>query len=91
MQVHDSRQMMNSSEALNRSGLREVGRFPGVSSHDPNTPAYKKTVVHMRVLAVKGESPLPRTNFRCVIPLHSKGWRGRESGASRVIDSREMR
>jgi formate dehydrogenase major subunit len=29
-----------------------------------HTPAYKETAVKLQVLNLKGESPLPRTNFR---------------------------
>jgi formate dehydrogenase major subunit len=46
------------------------------SSHtDPvtNTPAYKETSVHMKVLAEVGESPLPRINFRFGHPTPQNG------------------
>jgi formate dehydrogenase major subunit len=42
-----------------------VNRLTG-SHSDPvtHTPGYKETAVKLEVLAVKGESPLPRANFR---------------------------
>jgi formate dehydrogenase major subunit len=46
------------------------------SSHtDPvtNTPAYKETSVHMKVLAEVGESPLPRSNSRFGHPTPQNG------------------
>jgi formate dehydrogenase major subunit len=46
------------------------------SSHaDPvtNTPAYKETSVHMKVLSEVGESPLPRTNSRFGHPTPQDG------------------
>jgi predicted molibdopterin-dependent oxidoreductase YjgC len=46
------------------------------SSHtDPvtNTPAYKKSSVHMKVLAKVGESPLPRINPRFGHPTPPNG------------------
>ena len=38
-----------------------------------HTPAYKETSVSMKVLAAKGESPLPGTNFRFGHPTPQKG------------------
>jgi formate dehydrogenase major subunit len=46
------------------------------SSHtDPatHTPAYKETAVNLEVLAVSGESPLPRINHRFGHPTPQKG------------------
>jgi formate dehydrogenase major subunit len=45
------------------------------SHSDPvtHTPAYKETAVKLEVLAPKGESPLPRTNFRFGHPTPQRG------------------
>ena len=45
------------------------------SHTDPvtHTPAYKETTVRMEVLAVKGESPLPRINHRWGHPTPQQG------------------
>jgi formate dehydrogenase major subunit len=38
-----------------------------------HTPAYKETAVRLQVVAVKGESPLPRTNSRFGHPTPQRG------------------
>ncbi|HEX3746890.1 MAG TPA: formate dehydrogenase subunit alpha [Bryobacteraceae bacterium] len=45
------------------------------SHTDPvtHTPAYKETSVRLQVLAVKGESPLPKSNFRFGHPTPQNG------------------
>ena len=46
------------------------------SSHtDPatHTPAFKEMAVKLQVLSEKGESPLPRTNFRFGHPTPQRG------------------
>jgi formate dehydrogenase major subunit len=58
--VHDGElyMPMNSTES-------PVNLLTGSHTDQPtHTPAYKETAVRMKVLAAKGESPLPRTNFR---------------------------
>ena len=45
------------------------------SHTDPitHTPAYKETAVNLKVLAAKGENPLPRTNSRFGQPTPQRG------------------
>ena len=45
------------------------------SHTDPetHTPAYKETAVKLQVLSEKGDSPLPRTNFRFGHPTPQRG------------------
>jgi formate dehydrogenase major subunit len=58
---------MNSTES-------PVNRLTG-SHTDPvtHTPAYKDTSVKLRVLPEKGQSPLPKTNYRFGHPTPQRG------------------
>ena len=54
-----------------------------------HTPAYKEASVSLRVLPeATGENPLPRTNFRFVIPRPRTALKWNESGNDRIISFR---
>jgi formate dehydrogenase major subunit len=58
--VHGGELYMPINSVENRVNL-----LTGSHTDSPtHTPAYKETAVHMQVIAQKGESPLPPTNFR---------------------------
>jgi len=67
VQGHELYMPMNSTES-------PVNRLTG-SHTDPvtHTPAYKDTSVKLRVLPEKGQSPLPKTNFRFGHPTPQRG------------------
>ena len=58
--MRDGELYMPVNSVENRANL-----LTGTHTDSPtHTPAYKETAVQMRVVTAKGESPLPRTNFR---------------------------